>query len=57
MMVGNSLKSDVLPVLELGCYGVHVPFHTTWEHEQVDVIVTDPKFRQAEHANEILAWL
>lgn len=57
MMVGNSLKSDVLPVLELGCYGVHVPFHTTWEHEQVDVIVTDPKFRQAKHANEILAWL
>lgn len=57
LMVGNSLKSDILPVLDLGCYGVHVPFHTTWEHEQVDVIITEPKFRQAEHVNEILDWL
>jgi len=29
-MVGNSLKSDVLPVLNIGGYAVHVPFHTTW---------------------------
>lgn len=34
LMVGNSLKSDVLPVLELGAQAIHVPFHTTWEHEQ-----------------------
>jgi len=33
-MVGNSLKSDILPVLELGSQAVHVPSHTTWEHEQ-----------------------
>jgi putative hydrolase of the HAD superfamily len=37
MMVGNSLKSDVLPVLELGAYGVHVPYAVTWAHEVVDV--------------------
>ena len=36
MMVGNSLKSDVLPVLRLGCHGVYVPFHTTWKHEEID---------------------
>ncbi len=36
VMIGNSLKSDVIPVLELGGYGVHVPFHTTWIHEQVE---------------------
>jgi putative hydrolase of the HAD superfamily len=35
MMVGNSLKSDVLPVLNLGGKAVHIPFHTTWEHEKV----------------------
>jgi len=35
LMVGNSLKSDVLPILELGARAVHVPFHTTWVHEQV----------------------
>ncbi len=33
LMVGNSLKSDILPVLNLGGKAVHVPFHTTWEHE------------------------
>ena len=57
MMIGNSLKSDVLPVLELGGMGVHVPFHTTWEHEKVDVIITNPNVRQVEHVNEILAWV
>lgn len=36
LMVGNSLKSDVLPVVNLGAKAVHVPFHTTWIHEQAD---------------------
>lgn len=54
VMIGNSLKSDVLPVLELGCYGIHVPFHTTWEHERVDVIITEPKFYHAESLTDIL---
>ncbi|MEM6878606.1 MAG: HAD family hydrolase [Bacteroidota bacterium] len=35
LMVGNSIKSDVLPVLELGGQAVHIPFHTTWVHEEV----------------------
>ncbi len=57
LMIGNSLKSDVLPVLEIGGYGIHIPFHTTWEHEKVDVIIDDPKFKQAEHISEILKYL
>lgn len=36
LMVGNSVRSDVLPVLELGGYGIHVPYHRTWSHEHVD---------------------
>jgi putative hydrolase of the HAD superfamily len=36
LMVGNSLKSDILPVLNLGGYAVHIPFHTTWVHEHVE---------------------
>ncbi|MCH6255144.1 HAD family hydrolase [Puniceicoccaceae bacterium K14] len=36
LMVGNSLKSDILPVLDLGGYGVHIPYATTWIHERVD---------------------
>jgi len=33
LMVGNSLKSDILPVLELGAHAVHIPFEITWAHE------------------------
>ena len=33
LMVGNSVNSDVLPVLEIGAHSIHIPFHTTWAHE------------------------
>lgn len=36
VMVGNSLPSDVLPVIEMGGRGVHVPYHVTWTHEHHD---------------------
>jgi putative hydrolase of the HAD superfamily len=36
LMIGNSLKSDILPVIALGAHAVHIPFHTTWQHEMVD---------------------
>jgi putative hydrolase of the HAD superfamily len=32
-MVGNSLRSDIEPVIRLGGWGVHMPYHVTWEHE------------------------
>ena len=35
LMVGNSLKSDVIPILNIGAKAVHIPFHTTWVHEKV----------------------
>ena len=36
LMVGNSVKSDILPVLEIGGHAFHIPFHTTWAHEMVE---------------------
>ncbi len=36
LMVGNSLKSDILPVLALGGAGAHVPYHLTWAAERVE---------------------
>ncbi|MDI9876050.1 MULTISPECIES: HAD family hydrolase [Bacteroidota] len=57
MMIGNSLKSDVLPVLKLGGIGVHVPYHTTWAHETVEHKVEHENFYQFAHANEVLAVL
>jgi putative hydrolase of the HAD superfamily len=35
LMIGNSLKSDVIPVLDIGSDAIHIPYHTTWEHEHV----------------------
>lgn len=35
LMIGNSLKSDILPLLKIGATAIHVPFHTTWVHEEV----------------------
>jgi len=46
LMVGNSLKSDIIPVLNLGGYGVHVPYHTTWQHEHIDHLPENPNFAQ-----------
>lgn len=54
LMTGNSLKSDILPVLAIGGHGIHIPYHTTWEHERVDEKVEHPRFRQAENIKDIL---
>jgi putative hydrolase of the HAD superfamily len=35
VMVGNSLRSDIVPAVSLGARAVHIPYHVTWDHEQV----------------------
>ncbi|NOQ92631.1 MAG: HAD hydrolase-like protein [Flavobacteriaceae bacterium] len=57
LMVGNSLKSDVLPLLEIGAKAIHVPFHTTWAHEVVTNNGNNNEFRTAKKLNEILKYL
>ena len=57
LMIGNSLKSDVLPVLALGGFAVHVPYHTTWAHEKVDIKIDNPAFLEAKNILEILDFL
>ncbi|MBI4623767.1 MAG: HAD family hydrolase [Verrucomicrobia bacterium] len=42
LMVGNSLKSDILPVLALGGAGAHVPYHLMWAHDQVEMPAVAP---------------
>ena len=56
-MIGNSLKSDVLPVLAIGGYAVHIPFHTTWAHEKIDHKVEHPNFRTLENISDVLPFL
>lgn len=57
MMIGNSIKSDVLPVLAIGAHAVHVPYHTTWAHEHVENTIQHNRFKQMEHINQILPLL
>lgn len=56
-MVGNSLKSDVLPVLAIGGHAIHIPYHTTWVHEQIDHTVAHPQFRELVSARDLLGHL
>lgn len=55
LMVGNSVRSDVLPIIELGGWGLHVPYHSTWEHE----LVADPEhhFDELSSIGEVAGWL
>jgi len=43
LMIGNSLKSDVLPLINIKAKAIHIPFHTTWSHEQVHESETNGK--------------
>ena len=53
-MVGNSLKSDILPVLALGGAGVHIPYHITWQHEHVaEPPHAHARFRRADRFAEL----
>jgi putative hydrolase of the HAD superfamily len=57
LMVGNSLKSDILPVLNIGGSAIHVPYHITWAHEQINHTIEHEKFRTVEHISIILEHL
>jgi putative hydrolase of the HAD superfamily len=57
MMIGNSIKSDILPILNLGGHGIHIPYHVTWAHEKVDAAVEHINFRQVEKISDILQYL
>lgn len=58
LMIGNSLRSDVLPLLEIGAEAIHVPFHTTWAHEEVSKQdAADSNFRTFESLHEVLSIL
>lgn len=56
LMIGNSLKSDVLPLLEIGAEAIHIPFHTTWAHEEVSKQdAADSSFRTLQTLREVLS--
>ena len=57
LMIGNSMKSDILPVLDVGAFAIHIPFHTTWEHEKVSEKVIHSNFRELSEASQLMDLL
>ncbi len=57
LMIGNSLRSDILPPLALGSYAVHVPYQTTWAHEMVDEPIVDARFHTVDSLWEVISLL
>ena len=57
LMIGNSLKSDVLPVLNIGGHAFHIPYHVTWGHEKIEYEVSHQNFKQFTSIKEILVHL
>jgi len=57
LMIGNSIKSDIMPVLNIGGYAVHIPYHTTWAHEHVDHKIDHKRLFVVENTRELLSIL
>ncbi|MBL4824659.1 MAG: HAD hydrolase-like protein [SAR324 cluster bacterium] len=49
MMIGNSMRSDIVPVVQIGAHAVHVPYLSTWEHEQDHPPVEPEHYTELEH--------
>jgi putative hydrolase of the HAD superfamily len=56
-MIGNSLKSDIVPVLNLGGHGFHIPYHVTWAHERVETQIENERFTELNSIHELLNHL
>lgn len=57
LMIGNSLKSDILPLINIGAQAIHVPFHTTWQHEKVsEYKANGSDYKTVESLSEILKY-
>lgn len=57
LMVGNSRRSDILPVLALNAYAVEVPYHTTWIHELHEEPIDHPNFVSVTSIDQIIPLL
>ena len=57
LMIGNSLKSDVLPIVEVGANAIHIPYHTTWAYEEVKDHVEDDSYLKVDSLLGILKYL
>lgn len=56
LMIGNSLKSDILPVVEIGGYAIYVPRDNTWAHEKISEEINHPHIIKAKTIRDILPY-
>ena len=54
LMAGNSIKSDVLPMIDAGGYGVYVPFAITWDHEHEEVPKETQRYFEVEDLRGVI---
>ncbi|MFC1527344.1 HAD family hydrolase [Candidatus Neomarinimicrobiota bacterium] len=54
LMIGNSLKSDIIPVLNIGGFGIHIPYKTNWQHDYVDKIEKHSNLIEVENIAKII---
>ena len=58
VMVGNSLKSDIIPILELNAKAIYIPYHSTWEHEHVeDYKANNKNFSEVKKLSDLIKIL
>ena len=56
-MIGNSMRSDILPAIEAGLWAVHIPYHLTWAHEHAEPPAHSPRYVKLDTIAEVPAWL
>ena len=56
-MVGNSMKSDVLPALQAGAWAAHIPYAVTWAHELADAPQGEPRYGALESIADLPTWI
>ena len=57
VMVGNSLRSDILPALEAGAWGAYIPYHITWAHEVAEAPEAHDRFAELGSISELPEWV
>ncbi len=57
LMIGNSLKSDILPVVNIGGQAIYVPYHTTWHFERLSQTEHSTGYLQVENIRDVIGLL
>jgi len=57
LMAGNSMKSDVLPAVQAGAWGVHIPYVVTWAHEVAEAPEGHPRYAALASIAELPGWI